>query len=232
MDDTLHQSCSWTFPDPALADRDGLLAMGGDLEPDTLLTAYSQGIFPWYSDDSPVLWWCPDPRMVLFPDRLKVSKSLGQSIRNKGYRVLFDSDFASVIRHCARVPRMNQHGTWITSEMENAYVRLHREGFAHSAETYLDGKLAGGLYGVSLGGIFFGESMFRDERDASKVALYHLVQLLKEWQFDLIDVQQSTAHMRRLGAEELPRSTFLDLLHESLRKPTRRGKWKDVSRES
>lgn len=215
-----------TLPaDPELADRDGLLAMGGDLEPGTLLAAYSKGIFPWYSEGSPVLWWCPDPRMVLFPDRLKVSKSLGQSIRNKGYRVLFDNDFATVIRRCARVPRRNQKGTWITSEMEQAYVRLHKEGFAHSAETYLDGKLAGGLYGVSLGGIFFGESMFRDERDASKVALYHLVQLLKEWQFDLIDVQQSTAHMHSLGAEELPRSTFLNLLRQSLSKPTKRGSW-------
>jgi leucyl/phenylalanyl-tRNA--protein transferase len=225
MNDTGHIHHSWIFPDPETADADGLLAAGGDLEPSTLLEAYAHGIFPWYSEGTPVLWWCPDPRMVLFPDHLKVSKSLGQSVRNKGYRVLLDTDFTSVIQQCACVPRNRQGGTWITPEMERAYIRLHREGYAHSAETYLEGRLVGGLYGVSLGGIFFGESMFHKERDASKVALYHLVQLLKEWDFDLIDIQQSTTHMHSLGAEEIPRSGFLELIHKSLKKPTRRGNW-------
>jgi len=225
MDKYLHTTYSGTFPDPETAGEDGLLAMGGDLEPSTLLKAYSQGIFPWYSDETPVLWWSPDPRMVLFPDRLKISKSLSQSIRNRGYRVLLDNDFPSVIRRCARVFRTDQDGTWITREMEKAYTRLHFEGYAHSAETYLDNRLVGGLYGVSLGAIFFGESMFHEERDASKVALFHLLQQLKEWDFDLIDVQQSTTHMRSLGAEDIPRKEFLKILRRSLRKTTVRGNW-------
>jgi leucyl/phenylalanyl-tRNA--protein transferase len=163
--------------------------------------------------------------MVLYPDKLKVSKSMEQSVRNRGYLVLFDHDFSSVIRRCARIPRKNQDGTWITPEMEDAYIRLHRKGYAHSAETYLHDRLAGGLYGVSLGGIFFGESMYQEERDASKVALFHLVQRLKEWHFDLIDVQQSTGHMRRLGAEDISRKDFLRILKISLEKKTRRGNW-------
>ena len=225
MDDREGISPSWIFPDPETAGEDGLLAMGGDLETTTLLHAYAQGIFPWYSEETPILWWCPDPRMVLYPDRLKISKSLQQSIRNKGYRVVFDHDFRAVIRRCARLPRKDQNGTWITPEMEEAYIKLHREGFAHSAETYLQKQLVGGLYGVSLGGIFFGESMFREERDASKVALVHMVQKIAAWDFDLIDVQQSTGHMRSLGAQEISRKEFLGILSKSLHKITKRGNW-------
>jgi len=213
------------FPNPANAGKDGLLVAGGNLTIPTLLEAYSMGIFPWYSEDTPILWWSPDPRMVLFPHKFRISKSLQQSVRNKNFRVILDGDFEAVIDSCARIPRKGQPGTWISPEMKTAYVELHRAGYAHSVECYLDGKLAGGLYGVSLGGAFFGESMFHTQRDASKVALYHLVQQLKQWDFDLIDVQQSTSHMKSLGAEDLPRNDFLNLLQESLQKPTRQGNW-------
>ena len=163
--------------------------------------------------------------MVLFPERFRVTKSLLQSVRNKGYRVVFDRDFETVIESCAMVPRKGQPGTWITDQMKEAYTDLHRDGYAHSVETYSGNDLVGGLYGVSLGGAFFGESMFHRERDASKVALFYLVERLSEWEFDLIDVQQSTAHMKSLGAEDMPRTEFLVMLNESLKKPTSRGNW-------
>jgi leucyl/phenylalanyl-tRNA--protein transferase len=213
------------FPDPRKAGKNGLLASGGDLAEPTLLEAYSKGIFPWYSEDTPILWWSPDPRMVLFPGRFRVSKSLLQSVRNRGFRVVFDRDFGAVIESCATVPRKGRPGTWITAEMKEAYSDLHRAGYAHSVESYLGNDLVGGLYGVSLGGAFFGESMFHMERDASKVALFYLVERLRQWEFDLIDVQQSTAHMKSLGAEDIPRSDFLAMLVKSLKKPTRKGDW-------
>jgi len=220
------------FPDPGMAPEDGLLGRGGDLSIPALLEAYSKGIFPWYSEDSPILWWSPDPRMVLFPGRFKASRSLLQSVRNKDFRVVFDRDFEGVIDTCSRVPRKGQPGTWITYEMKLAYLDLHRAGFAHSVETYHGKKLAGGLYGVSLGGAFFGESMFHRERDASKVALYYLVRQLREWEFDFIDVQQSTAHMKSLGAQNLPRAEFLSMLEGSLQKPTKLGNWSELIQES
>lgn len=213
------------FPSPETAEPDGMLAAGGNLAETTLLEAYSKGIFPWYSEGSPILWWSPDPRMVLFPGSFRVSKSLAQSVRNRGYRVHFDRDFASVVEACAGVPRKGNPGTWITTEMKEAYCRLHVSGYAHSAEAWLGEEMVGGLYGLSLGGIFFGESMFHTERDASKVALYRLVERLKEWEFDLIDVQQSTPHMQRLGAVEIPRRKFTEILERSLNKPTRMGSW-------
>ncbi len=225
MSDRADKYRSWIFPDPADAGEDGLLAQGGDLAIPVLLEAYSMGIFPWYAEGSPILWWSPDPRMVLFPQRFKVSKSLQQSVRNKNFRVVFDSDFTTVIESCARILRKGQPGTWITPEMKTAYVQLHQAGYAHSVETYLDGQMVGGLYGVSLGGVFFGESMFHSKRDASKAALYHLVQQLRKWDFDLIDVQQSTAHLKSLGAEDVPRDEFLALLNKSLKTQTRRGNW-------
>lgn len=213
------------FPHPSLANDDGLLAIGGDLSVGRLLLAYANGIFPWYDEASPILWWSPNPRMVLYPDNLKVSESLHQSIRNKNTSVRFDTDFERVIKNCARVERPGQPGTWITPEMQTAYIELHRQGFAHSVETYYRDELVGGLYGVSLGRIFFGESMFHLRRDASKVALFHLVEKLKSWNFDLIDVQQDTPHLRKLGGQLLQLDDFLGVLQKSLKFPTRRGKW-------
>ena len=221
---------AYEFPDPDLANEDGLLAAGGTLKVPILLIAYSSGIFPWYAEGSPVLWWSPDPRMVLFPGKMKISKSLDQSIRNKKYRVLFDADFETVIKQCSSIFRKGQSGTWITTDMIDAYIDLHREGYAHSVEIYTGNQLVGGLYGVSLGGVFFGESMFHLVRDGSKIALFHLVEMLKNWDFDLIDVQQSTGHLRRLGAEDIPRSRFLKILKKSLKKETMRGNWGVVSR--
>jgi leucyl/phenylalanyl-tRNA--protein transferase len=213
------------FPDPNLSEEDGLLAVGGDLSSERLIQAYANGIFPWYSGGEPILWWSPDPRMVLFPEKFKISKSLKQSMRNKDYEISFDRDFKSVIKKCAKSSRKEGDGTWITEEMQEAYVKLHDAGFAHSVETYQAGKLVGGLYGISLGKAFFGESMFHTERDASKIALYFLVERMKEWNFHFIDVQQETNHLKSLGAESIPRTEFLKLLKEALKFPVVRGKW-------
>ena len=213
------------FPEPLLAGEDGLLAAGGSLELEVLLEAYSRGIFPWYSEGSPILWWSPDPRMVLIPDHFRVSKSFSQTLRKGVFEVRMDTVFKDVIKKCSRQPRPGQEGTWITAGMIDAYIRLHEAGYAHSVESWKDGKLAGGLYGVSLGGTFFGESMFHLERDASKVAFYHLVEFLKEHGFDLIDAQQSTAHLKSLGAGEISREKFLEMLALSLRKKTLKGRW-------
>ena len=214
------------FPNPDKADPDGLLAIGGDLSVSTLISAYSRGIFPWYSQEMPILWWCPDPRLVLFPGKLKVSKSLKQIIRQKKYRVKTDTCFEKVIEYCASARRKGQEGTWITDEMKQAYIRLHNEGYAHSFESYYNNELAGGLYGVSLGRTFFGESMFYRMTDASKVALYYLVERLKEWKFHFIDAQQSTPHLKMMGAEEITRKEYLRILKISLGQPTIKGKWK------
>lgn len=213
------------FSDPLLTDADGLLAVGGNLEIATLVQAYSKGIFPWYEEGSPILWWSPDPRMVLFPGKLKVSKSLWQTIHSGKFRITFDSAFNEVIENCARVRRRGQNGTWITRDMMAAYKKLHTAGYAHSVEVYCRNELAGGLYGVSLGRVFFGESMFYLIKDASKVALYYLVEKLVSWDFDLIDAQQSTSHLKSLGAEEIPRKKFLEILKKSLKKETIRGRW-------
>jgi leucyl/phenylalanyl-tRNA--protein transferase len=213
------------FPDPFLTGEDGLLAAGGTLDVDVLLEAYSRGIFPWYSEGSPILWWSPDPRMVLFPEKFRLSKSLAQTIRNKEFETRMDTAFQEVIKQCARQPRPGQAGTWITREMTDAYIRLHEEGYAHSVEAYWQGRLIGGLYGVSLGASFFGESMFHHERDASKVALHRLVEFAIENEFIFIDTQQSTRHMKSLGAEEIPRDKFISLLERSLQTETLRGNW-------
>lgn len=213
------------FPHPRFVNEDGLLAYGGDLSVKRLLLAYSNGIFPWFSEAAPILWWALDPRMVLFPDQLKVSKSLRQSIRNRDTEVKFDHHFEKVIRHCAQVERADQDGTWINDQMIDAYIELHKQGFAHSVETYHKGKLVGGLYGVSLGRVFCGESMFFLRPDASKVSLYYLVEKLKSWHFDLIDAQQNTPHMRRMGGTLIPLDEYLVILKKSLKSPTIRGKW-------
>jgi len=202
------------FPDPSRAGPEGLVAIGGDLSPARLLDAYRRGIFPWPFDeeDMPMLWWSPDPRFVLFPDELHVSRSLRQRIRSGRYTFAMDTAFEQVVESCAAVPRGAQEGTWITREMVEAYVRLFELGHAHSAEAWRDGRLVGGLYGVRLARVFFGESMFALESDASKVALVHLVTQLKADGVTLIDCQQETAHLATLGARPLPRHEFLGLI--------------------
>jgi leucyl/phenylalanyl-tRNA--protein transferase len=213
------------FPDPALAEPDGLLAVGGDLSCERLLLAYAHGIFPWYSEGLPILWHSPDPRTVLRPASLRVSRSLGKTLRQERFEVRLDTAFAEVISRCAETRRPEGDGTWITDDMRAAYVELHELGYAHSVESYLDGALVGGLYGVSLGHAFFGESMFADASDASKVAFVRFVEQLVRWDFDLIDCQVHTEHLERFGAEDWPRERFLEALAHSLDAPTRRGPW-------
>ena len=213
------------FPRPEQADPSGLLAVGGDLSSERLLEAYRLGIFPWYSGDEPILWWSPDPRLVLDLGDFKISRSLRKTLNKEIFDVTFDRAFGDVIRACALAPRDGQRGTWITDDMQEAYVRLHKLGYAHSVESWFDGKLAGGLYGVSLGKAFFGESMFHRTADASKVALAALVERLKLWKFHFIDAQMTTPHLLRLGAKELPRRVFLKRLGEALRGPSKKGRW-------
>ena len=217
------------FPPPDYADPSGLLAVGGDLSNERLLEAYRLGIFPWYSDDQPILWWSPDPRLVLDLNDFKISRSLRKTLKREVFQVTLDHAFEEVIRACAVVPREAQNGTWITNEMLKAYVNLHGLGYAHSVESWLGEKLAGGLYGVSLGKCFFGESMFHLKTDASKVALAILVEKLRSWDFHFIDSQMTTEHMLRLGAKELPRRIFLKRLQSALRYPTKRGRWRTDS---
>lgn len=213
------------FPPPEMAEPEGLLAVGGDLSPERLLLAYSMGIFPWYSEGEPILWWSTDPRMVLIPAELKLSRSMRQVIRRGVFRITMDRDFPAVISACASVPRGRGKGTWITPEMQAAYIRLHEMGHAHSVEAWQGGKLAGGLYGIAMGGAFFGESMFSLESNASKAALAGLADKLKAWDFRLIDCQMSTPHLKSLGATEMPRKRFLKLLAEAVRLHGRPGLW-------
>ncbi len=216
------------FPPPEKADRSGLLAVGGDLTPERLLSAYARGIFPWYSAGQPILWHSPNPRFVLEPDKLHVGKSLRKTLKAGTYEVRYDTAFADVITACGQAPRPGQDGTWITGEMRDAYVELHRLGFAHSVEAWADGELKGGLYGVSLGAAFFGESMFARAPDASKVAFSTAVERFKGWGFHFIDCQVETEHLARFGAEHWPRRRFLDALATALREPTRRGPWTEA----
>jgi leucyl/phenylalanyl-tRNA---protein transferase len=211
-----HDAPEW-FPPPeqALEDPPGLLAAGGDLSVARLLAAYRRGIFPWYSPGQPVLWWSPDPRAVLFPEEFHRTRSLAKTLRNAGFSTSIDRDFAAVIDGCA-APRTSSPGTWITSEMRAAYLALHRSGHAHSVEAWRDGALAGGLYGVRLGGVFFGESMFSRVRDASKVALAHLVAVCPRNSVAVIDCQLYSRHLASLGARTIPRSQFQALLREQL----------------
>jgi len=214
------------FPPVDLASPEGLLAVGGDLRPERLLEAYRHGIFPWYNDDQPILWWSPHPRTVLFPDKLHISGSLKRSLRPGLFSVTLDRCFGEVMQHCAEPrPQYPDGGTWITAEMLEAYARLHELGYAHSVETWQEGQLVGGLYGVALGGAFFAESMFTRASDASKVALVSLVRQLQAWGFRLMDCQQSSAHVTALGAEAIPRRNFLDHLTAALAMTERRGRW-------
>jgi leucyl/phenylalanyl-tRNA--protein transferase len=212
----------------ALKEPNGLLAAGGDLSPERLLEGYRRGIFPWYSAGDPILWWSPDPRMVLFPAEFKISRSLGKTLRNRRYEARFDSAFGEVIASCA-APRKGEPGTWIGEAMVEAYLELHRLGYAHSVETWIAGDLAGGLYGVAMGGVFFGESMFSRVRDASKIALATLVAHLKSAGFGLIDCQMHTRHLETLGAREIPRARFSRLLEELIHYPRSPGTWSGAS---
>lgn len=213
------------FPSPRLASEEGLLAIGGDLSRQRLLLAYRMGIFPWYSRSEPILWWSPDPRLVLYPAEFRVSKSLQKTIHKGVFRVTMDEAFEAVINACAQSRTRAGEGTWIVDEMIDAYCNLHRAGFAHSVESWKDGRLAGGLYGVSLGRCFFGESMFTHISNASKVAFAALVKHLLALNFNLIDCQVTTSHLLRLGAREIPRIQFLNELEKALKPPTIRGRW-------
>jgi len=213
------------FPPPEEAEPSGLLAVGGDLRPERLLLAYSMGIFPWYDEEQPILWHSPDPRHVLLPSDLAVSRTLRRVLKRAAFAVTLDTAFEDVIRACAEGPRKNDPGTWITKDMIDAYCRLFELGFAHSAEAWEEGELAGGLYGVSLGGCFFGESMFARRTEASKVAFVTLVRQLAAWDFDVIDCQVYTDHLARFGATPWSRRRFLEALDASLARPTRRGRW-------
>ena len=219
------------FPDPRSASDEGLLAYGGDLSSSRILTAYKQGIFPWYSQGDPILWWSPNPRLILYPHNFKVKKSFRRVLRSGKFSVTFDERFSDVIRYCATVPREGQNSTWIVPEMEEAYIRLHEEGFAHSVEVYKEEKLVGGLYGISMGKAFFGESMFSLVPDASKVAFKALSDVLGRRGYDFIDCQMKTDHMISLGAEVVEREVFLDMLENTLEKLTDSGSWQHIKWE-
>lgn len=204
------------FPPVELADEDGLLAMGGNLNTDRLLLAYRKGIFPWYNEGEPILWWCPDPRFVLFPGEIQVSKSMQRVISNNTFQFTMNKQFAAVIAHCKSISRKGQDGTWISPAVQDAYTRLHKEGHAHSAEAWQDGKLVGGLYGIRMGNIFFGESMFSKTTNASKFALIQYTRHLYQQGVQLIDCQVYTAHLESLGARMIPRTEFIRLLYENI----------------
>jgi leucyl/phenylalanyl-tRNA--protein transferase len=215
---------AYPFPDPMQADARGLIGFGADLRPERLISAYAQGIFPWYDED-PILWFSPDPRMLLGLDELHVSRSLRRTLASGRYEVRFDTAFEAVMTGCRDAERPGQAGTWITDDMLEGYCRLHELGFAHSAESWREGELMGGVYGVSLGAAFFGESMFARATDASKVAFVHLVERLRAWDFAFLDCQVHTDHLARFGARERPRAEFLDALADALTHPTRCGSW-------
>ena len=218
------------FPDVELALRepDGLLAVGGDLSIERLLTAYQQGIFPWYSEGQPILWWSPDPRMILIPDEVKISRSLAKKIRKQHFKITFDTHFKDVIRACSE-PRLDkgitQNETWILDDMIEAYVRLHEAGYAHSVECWQDDSLVGGLYGIAIGNVFFGESMFSQVSDASKLAFVYLCKQLEQWGFKLIDCQVYTAHLESLGAKMISRKKFINLIKQYTIENNQPEKW-------
>ncbi|MEZ7853340.1 MAG: leucyl/phenylalanyl-tRNA--protein transferase [SAR324 cluster bacterium] len=217
------------FPPTEEAEGDGLLAVGGDLTKERLLAAYSKGVFPWYEAGQPILWWSPDPRLVLIPEELKISRSLRKALRKQQFEIRFDSAFQQVIKACADVRTQQGEGTWIIPEMQQAYTELHQDGFAHSVESWLDGELAGGLYGISLGQCFFGESMFSTRNDSSKVALVALVEFSKQVGIKMIDCQMTTSHLLSLGAREIKRKVFLQNLKIHLEEPTLKGSWNNGS---
>jgi len=214
------------FPPPDHASPDGLLAIGGNLTEDWLLMAYQHGIFPWFSEGDPIMWWSPDPRFVLKPKNIKVSKSMRPYLNSENYTFKLDADFEQVIEKCSLIPRQGQNGTWITHHMKDAYTALHKIGMAHSAEVWEGSELIGGLYGVSIGRMFFGESMFSEKANASKLALIRLCRWLDENDFGLIDCQIYSRHLEKMGAEYMSRNKFMDELEELIEKPSLRGSWK------
>jgi leucyl/phenylalanyl-tRNA--protein transferase len=211
------------FPHPEMADESGMLAVGGDLSPERLLTAYSFGIFPWYDEDEPITWWSPDPRSVVRPGGVKVSKSMRPFL--KKYQLKIDQSFEKVIHHCRKINRKGGEGTWITEEMEEAYLELHRLGYAHSFETWFEGELIGGLYGVSLGRCFFGESMFSLKSNASKFAFIQLSEWTREKDFLLIDCQVPNDHLSKMGCTGMPRFSYLQIMRKNLLSTSLLGKW-------
>ena len=219
LDDTYH------FP-PAEGAENGIVAIGGDLSQERLLNAYKRGIFPWYSEGEPIIWWCPDPRFVLFPDDLHISKSMHRVLNSNMFSVTLDTNFPLVIRQCAEVSRKDEDGTWITEEMIAAYCRLHESGYAHSVEVWKNNMMVGGIYGVSLGKLFFAESMFHTETNASKLAFIRLTQLLRQKEFMLLDAQVYTKHVESLGAKEISRKEFMLLLQKGLQYESWTGRWK------
>jgi leucyl/phenylalanyl-tRNA--protein transferase len=214
------------FPHPSLAEPNGLLGVGGDVDPDRMLRAYAAGIFPWYSEGQPVLWFTPDPRFVLEPGALVVQRSLRKRIHRGDYEVRLDTVFMDVVRACKTSPRPGQDGTWITRELERSYEVLHRRGYAHSIEAWRGSELVGGLFGVALGQLFSGESMFAAAPDASKVAFVAGVRQLRAWGFELIDCQVYTDHLLRFGAHAIPRNEYLRWIAELVRRPSRPGPWR------
>jgi len=214
------------FPPADHANEDGLLAIGGELREDWLLLAYQSGIFPWFNEGEPILWWSPDPRFILEPDEVRIQKSMHKVLTDGRYTFRLDSAFGDVIDRCAEIPRKGQNGTWITRHMKEAYKKLHEQGMAHSAEVWEGDQLVGGLYGVSIGGAFFGESMFSERPNASKFALIKLAQWLGDREFHLIDCQIYSKHLENLGAQLISRSEFLDILDVAMDEPTYFGQWK------
>lgn len=200
------------FPPVQYADESGLLAIGGDLSSERLLLAYKNGIFPWYNEGEPIIWYSPDPRMVLFPPKIKISKSMKQLLKKGNFRVTYNQNFEAVISQCKTIPRKGQKGTWITYEMQQAYIKLHKQGFAKSVEVWMDNHLVGGLYGIDLGNVFCGESMFSKVSNASKIAFIYLAEKLEEEKYTLIDCQVYNTHLESLGAEEISRNEFLKYL--------------------
>ncbi len=218
-------SCLFPPVEQSLAEPNGLLAAGGDLSPKRLISAYRQGVFPWYNEDQPILWWSPDPRAVLLPGQLRISRSLRKKIRQRRYHVSMDRSFEDVLIHCA-LPRNDEDGTWITDEMHQAYLHLHKIGVAHSVEAWQDHVLVGGLYGLGIGQVFFGESMFSHATDASKVAFCYLVKQLERWGYALIDCQVSSRHLASLGAIDIPRRRFIEYLNTHIDQPGREHPWR------
>ena len=225
MTERLHYASYFPQVETALKDPNGLLAMGGDLSLEWLLDAYRHGIFPWFNPGEPILWWSPDPRMVLVPGDIRITRSLAKRMRNAGFELRVDSAFVEVMRACG-APREDVAGTWISEAMVAAYCRLFDTGYAHSVETWRDGQLVGGLYGVAIGRMFYGESMFSREPDASKIALVRLAQQLQQWEFGMIDCQMETVHLSSMGARTMPRAAFIARLTELVNLPHRPGPWR------
>ncbi len=218
------------FPHPSLANEDGLLAIGGDLSVERLILAYYNGIFPWYNEGEPIMWWSPNPRCVLFPEKFKIPKSLETFLKKHSFTISFDTRFDEVIYHCATITRKGQEGkTWITAQVQEAYITLFRLGIAHSVEVYDKSELVGGLYGIAIGKAFFGESMFHKVSNASKIALVALVTQLQKWKFEIIDNQQTSELLLSFGAEEITRDYFLEVLKKAVNKKPLFGKWKSTS---